>query len=95
MERTTKIEMTKDELQQEREAAATRAVQKALKDVPENVRALAAARMGLVTAAHIAEVYGVTEQTARTWAGEPVNPGGRPYLYSVDDLPNQMTQHHE
>jgi hypothetical protein len=95
MELTTKIEMTRDELQQEREAAATRAVQKALEDVPENVRALAAARMGLVTAAHIAEVYGVTEQAARTWAGEPVNPNSRPYLYPVDDLPNQMTQHHE
>jgi len=32
MERTTKIEMTRDELQQEREAAATLAVQKALDD---------------------------------------------------------------
>jgi hypothetical protein len=92
MERTTKIEMTRDELQQEREAAATRAVQKALEDVPENVRALAAARMGLVTAAHIAEVYGVTEQTARTWAGEPVNPNSRPYLYDVEDLPDEMAK---
>jgi len=90
MERTTKIEMSKDELQQEREAAATRAVQKALEDVPENVRALAAARMGLVTAAHIAEVYGVTEQTARKWAGEPVNPNSRPYLYDVEDLPDDI-----
>jgi hypothetical protein len=95
MERTTKIEMSKDELQQEREAAATRAVQKALDDVPENVRALAAARMGLVTAAHIAEVYGVTEQTARKWAGSPVNPNSRPYLYSVDDLPNKISQQDE
>jgi len=95
MERTTKIEMSKDELQQEREAAATRAVKKALDDVPQDVKALAAARMGLVTAKHIAEVYDVTEQTARKWAGEPVNPNSRPYLYSVDDLPNQMSQHHE
>jgi len=38
----------------------------------------------------IAEVYGVTEQTARTWAGEPVNPNSRPYLYDVEDLPDQM-----
>jgi DNA invertase Pin-like site-specific DNA recombinase len=91
MERTTKVEMTKDELQQEREAAATRAVQKALKDVPENVRALAAARMGLVTAAHIAEVYGVTEQTARKWAGEPIDPNRRPQLYRVEDLPDEMS----
>jgi len=37
MERTTKIEMTKDELQQEREAAASLAVEKALDDVPENI----------------------------------------------------------
>jgi len=95
MERTTKIEMSKDELQQEREAAATRAVKKALDDVPQDVKALAAARMGLVTAAHIAEVYGVTEQTARKWAGEPVNPNSRPYLYSVDDLPNKISQQDE
>jgi hypothetical protein len=94
-ERTVKVEMTEDELQQEREAAATRAVQKALDDVPQDVKALAAARMGLVTAAHIAEVYDVTEQTARKWAGEPVNPNSCPYLYSVDDLPNQMTEHNE
>ncbi len=90
MERTTKIEMTKDELQQEREAAASLAVEKALDDVPENMDALAAARMGLVTAAHIAEVYGVTEQTARKWAGSPVNPNSRPQLYRVEDLPDQM-----
>jgi len=90
MERTTKIEMSKDELQQEREAAAMRAVKKALDDVPENVRALAAARMGLVTAAHIAEVYRVTEQTARKWAGEPVDADRRPQLYRVEDLPDQM-----
>jgi len=89
-ERTVKVEMTEDELQQEREAAALRAVKKALEDVPENVRALAAARMGLVTAAHIAEVYGVTEQTARKWAGSPVNPNSRPQLYRVEDLPDQM-----
>mgnify|MGYP006873390861 FL=1 len=91
MERTTKIEMTKDELRQEREAAATRAVKKALEDVPQDVKALAAARMGLVTAAHIAEVYGVTEQTARKWAGSPVNPNSRPYLYDVEDLPDEMS----
>jgi len=90
MQESTTRELTKDELQQEREAAATRAVKKALEDVPENVRALAAARMGLVTAAHIAEVYGVTEQTARNWAGEPVNPRSRPQLYRVEDLPDQM-----
>jgi len=90
MERTTKIEMTKDELQQEREAAASLAVEKALDDVPENMDALAAARMGLVTAAHIAEVYGVTEQTARKWAGSPVNPNSRPYLYDVEDLPEDI-----
>jgi len=92
MERTTKIEMTKDELQQEREAAATRAVQKALDDVPENVRALAAARMGLVTAQHIAEVYGVTVKTAHNWAGDPVNPNSSPFLYDVEDLPEQMAK---
>jgi hypothetical protein len=90
MRESTTRELTEDELQQEREAAATRAVQKALDDVPENVRALAAARMGLVTAAHIAEVYGVTEQTARKWAGSPVNPNSRPYLYDVEELPDDI-----
>jgi DNA-directed RNA polymerase specialized sigma24 family protein len=90
MRESTTRELTEDELQQEREAAAARAVEKALDDVPENVRALAAARMGLVTAEHIAEIYGVTEQTARNWAGEPVNPSSRPYLYDVEDLPDDL-----
>jgi len=91
MERTTKIEMTKDELQQEREAAATRAVKKALDDVPENMDALAAVQIGLVTARHIAEIYGVSEQTARDRAGEPVDPTRRPQLYRVEDLPDEMS----
>jgi len=91
-ERTVKVEMTEDELQQEREAAAMRAVKKALDDVPENVRALAAARMGLVTAKHISEVYGVTEQTARNWAGEPINPRQKPHMWRVEDLPDQMAK---
>jgi len=54
MRESTTRELTKDELQQEREAAATRAVQKALDDVPENMDALAAVQIGLVTARHIA-----------------------------------------
>jgi hypothetical protein len=90
MERTTKIEMSKDELQQEREAAATRAVQKALDDVPDDVKALAAVQIGLVTARHIAEIYGVSEQTARDRAGEPVDPNRRPQLYRVEDLPDDL-----
>jgi hypothetical protein len=89
-ERTVKVEMTEDELQQEREAAATRAVQKALDDVPENMDALAAVQIGLVTARHIAEIYGVSEQTARDRAGEPVDAGRRPQLYRVEDLPDEM-----
>ena len=91
MERTTKIEMTKDELRQEREAAATRAVEQAVEDLPENVNALAAVQIGLVTAQHIAEIYGVSEQTARDRAGEPIDPNRRPQLYRVEDLPDEMS----
>jgi len=80
MRESTTRELTKDELQQEREAAATRAVKKALDDVPENMDALAAVQIGLVTARHIAEIYGVSEQTARDRAGEPVDPDRRPQL---------------
>jgi hypothetical protein len=92
MRESTTRELTKDELQQEREAAATRAVQKALDDVPENMDALAAVQIGLVTARHIAEIYGVSEQTARDRAGEPVDPDRRPQLYRVEDLPDEMAK---
>jgi len=91
MERTTKIEISKDELQQEREAAATRAVEQAVEDLPENVNALAAVQIGLVTAQHIAEIYGVSEQTARDRAGDPIDPNRRPQLYRVEDLPDEMS----
>jgi hypothetical protein len=80
MERTTKIEMTKDELQQEREAAVVRTVERLGDDLPKNADLLAAAKVGRMTSYQLADLYDVTPETVRNWdwLPEPINPNGRP-----------------
>jgi DNA-binding transcriptional regulator YiaG len=89
MERTTKIEMTKDELQQEREAAVVRTVERLGDDLPKNADLLAAAKVGRMTSYQLADLYDVTPETVRNWEWlpEPINPNGRPQLYPVSELP--------
>lgn len=91
-DRTVKVELTQEELQQEREAAAVRAAEKVLDDVPTDIEALAAVKIGLVTAQHLADIYDITPQTARNWMEEPVNPNSRPHLYRVEEIPDMLDE---
>jgi len=89
----TVIELTEDEYERHLRDAATMAVRQVYdRDTGDELDRQSRVEVGLVTLADIADLYSVTEETARRWVEdlEPVNPNRRPHLYRTEDLPESL-----
>jgi len=89
----TVIELTEEEYERRLRDAATMAVRQALdRDTSEELDRQSRVEVGLVTLDDIADLYGVTSETARRWVTdlEPVNPNRNKHLYRTEDLPESL-----
>jgi len=92
-QKRTVVELTEEEYKRHLRDAATMAVRQALsRDTSDELDRRSRVEVGLVTLADIADLYGVTKETARRWVAdlEPVNPDRRPHLYRTDELPEKL-----
>jgi hypothetical protein len=92
-QKRTVVELTEEEYKRHLRDAATMAVRQALsRDTSDELDRRSRVEVGLVTLADIADLYGVTEETARRWVAdlEPVNPNRNKHLYRTDELPEKL-----
>lgn len=94
----TVIQLTVQEYEHKLTDAAKAGAEEAIKGLQQNIDDLqlqCRVEIGLVTTQDVAELYGVTAQTVRNWGLEPVNSNRRPYLYRVEDIPEQVEANSE
>ena len=95
MQRTTKIELTEDELDELlRDAAAEGAKQMAeeLRDKVAHLDRAARVEAGLITMRDICAIYDITENTVRNWGIKPIEANTQMNLYRVGEIEAQLAE---
>jgi len=95
MERTTKIELTENELDRLLKGAAAEGARQMAEELREKVAHLdRAARVeaGLITLRDICAIYDITENTVRNWGIEPIEYGGQMNLYRIGEIKAQLAE---
>jgi len=95
MERTTKIELTENELDRLLKDAAAEGARQMAEELREKVAHLdRAARVeaGLITLRDICAIYDITENTVRNWGIEPIEYGGQMNLYRIGEIEAQLAE---
>jgi len=93
MQRTQKVEMTQEELDEMlRDAAAEGAKQMAdeLREKVAHLDRAARVEAGLITLRDICAIYDITENTVRNWGIDPIDSGTQMNLYRVSEIEAQL-----